>query len=246
MAKVHSLLPPSARINATPKQGAGARGLGAGGRSLHQALEDLVGYLKGLEAAGRLPRWMPGAEAGPPSQVQHRTALLSCRSLFVVEVESNVLWTMRALGHGAADFFAHAPWGSMEGQSLANLVRCEDIPSLMKIWNPHTARHVGSGRAAERRGALARDGGSAFLCRLHVATFSPPSWKASEAGSGTDANMALDDCFPEIPDAPWRYTPVFVQDLIPVRQSPSRYLVAHGTLLQEQTHSLCWPLPLVS
>jgi hypothetical protein len=213
VSKIHSLVPPNARFHTTQRQGAGVRGLGAGGRSLHQALEDVVGYLRNLRAAA--PMWPPALEPRPKPAISHREALLSSRSLFVLEVESNVRWTIRTLGRGAADFFAHAPWGGTEGQSIANLVRCEDVPSLVQMWNPHTPAH-----------AVSAGGGGAVACRLHIITF-PPSARTKYAGWELQGASGLaddgedfdDDLTGALPEAPWQYTPVFVHQLIPVLPS---------------------------
>jgi len=208
------------------KQGAGVRGLGAGGRSLHQALEDLVEYLQNLRAAGLLPKSPPTVLPAPQPAFPHHEALLSSRSLFVVEVEGNTRWTMRTLGRGAAALFEHAPWGDMAGQSLANLVRCEDIPSLVQIWNPQTS-------AASKGGGQEAPGGpDGCLCRLHVVTFAPSQRSSpavvSHASSSRMADSAYvggdamdDDDFPEVSCGSWQYTPVFVKQLIPLQPGDS-------------------------
>jgi len=217
VSKIHSLLPPTARVHTARKQGAGARGLGAGGRSLHQALEDVVGYLRNLRAAG--PMLPPALQQPRPQPAfSHREALLSSRSMFVLEVESNVRWTIKTLGRGAADFFAHAPWGDTEGQSLANLVRCEDVPSLVQMWNPHAHAH-----------AVSAGGGGAVACRLHIITFSR-SARTQAAGGGLpfaggladdvcDSGGVGDDSAGALSEVPWQYTPVLVHQLIPILPS---------------------------
>ena len=48
-------LPRAAFRNNIIKQGAGVRALGTSGRSMHQVLDDVVEYMKDLQAAGKLP-----------------------------------------------------------------------------------------------------------------------------------------------------------------------------------------------
>ena len=137
--KLDAALPKSALRQVRIKQGAGARALGTGGRSMHQALENVVEYMKELRAAGNLPVKRVAASAEVSTAKFHRDALMNAKSVFVLEVQSASDWIILDVGQGAADFFCGAPWGDMKGQSLANFVRCEDLTSLHKLW-PQNAR----------------------------------------------------------------------------------------------------------
>ena len=141
--KLDAALPKSALRQVRMKQGAGARALGTGGRSMHQALENVVEYIS--EGIARR-RQLTSKARGCISRGKHSEISPGCsnecekrvcaRSL---TVQSASDWIILDVGQGAADFFCGAPWGDMKGQSLANFVRCEDLTSLHKLW-PQNAR----------------------------------------------------------------------------------------------------------
>jgi len=63
-----------------------------------------------------------------------RDGLMSSRSLAVMELEMPS-WTVISLNPAAKDLFGDTPWGSCEGQCLANsIVHFEDMPILENMW----------------------------------------------------------------------------------------------------------------
>ena len=72
--------------------------------------------------------------------MNHRAALLSSRSLFVMEIENRACWRIRQVGQGVAELLRHAPSADLRGQSLASLLRCEDVVQLDSMW-PTTDAH---------------------------------------------------------------------------------------------------------
>lgn len=65
---------------------------------------------------------------------------MSARSLFVMEVESSLRWTIRKVGQGVVELLGEATRESILGKSLATLVRCHDVKQLSNIW-PSTETH---------------------------------------------------------------------------------------------------------
>jgi hypothetical protein len=91
--------------------GAGGRSLGLSGRSVHDVLSDVTRAV----AARRL-------------EVESRKVLRSRgRVAFEIGMPG---WIIIATSPGAEAFFQNAPWGSMMGRSLADLVIPEDLDDL--------------------------------------------------------------------------------------------------------------------
>ena len=91
--------------------GAGGRSLGLSGRSVHDVLSDVTRAV----AARRL-------------EVERRKVLRSRgRVAFEIGMPG---WIIIATSPGAEAFFQNAPWGSMMGHSLADLVIPEDLDDL--------------------------------------------------------------------------------------------------------------------
>lgn len=151
-------LPPSCRSSCSKNVGS-SRGLGISGRSLLLVLEDTRKYLRGLRDAGLLPVGPPATKVEPQAHAaaqaaaalmsqspappplvdaaMRREALIAALMVsmfsFVLEIESISTWTITATGRGAAEFFRDAPFESICGQSLANLMRCEDARKLPQL-----------------------------------------------------------------------------------------------------------------
>jgi len=98
-----------------------------------------------------------------------------------------------------------------------HIYRCEDVPTLLKLWNHHSAK---DSRAAGRAcGTCHND-----LC-IHVLCFSSrPSSKFNAFGLDDE----LDSEFPELPEVP-HYMPVFVQQVIPFEHSSTSVGADHDT-----------------
>jgi len=94
--------------------GAGGRSLGLSGRSAHDVLSDVVRAV----AARRL-------------EIESKQMLRS-RGVVALEVEMPG-WIITAASPGADLFFRDAPWGRIEGQSLADFVKREDFDDLCTI-----------------------------------------------------------------------------------------------------------------
>ena len=170
---------PVRRQSVTDTRNIGKRALGTSGRVLHTVLEDTIEYLRGLRASGALSTaGERRTESGPTS---HREALLQSRSIFVVELENPWLWTITAVGQGAAAFFRDAPLvgSQLVGQSLAHMLRCEDLHTAIKLWSDSVSAFT-PGRPASS------------TC-IHLIDFS--SWSSSEpVGSSSEhAVCAADD-----------------------------------------------------
>ena len=95
--------------------GAGGRSLGLSGRSVHDVLSDVVRAV----AARRV-------------EVESKQTLRS-RGVVALEVEMPG-WTITAASPGADLFFRDAPWGRIEGQSLADFVKREDFDELCAMF----------------------------------------------------------------------------------------------------------------
>ena len=128
----------------------GGDGPSTGRRSMVLVLEDTAKYLR---AAGPLaPRQsaQSGAQISsshpPPASTDvhhdgglHRAALMNSTSIFAVELENPWEWTIKAIGQGAAAFFRDAPvylpGTTILGQSLAHMLRCDDLPLARQLWD---------------------------------------------------------------------------------------------------------------
>ena len=106
--------------------------------------QDLKQILEGAVAHVRKVRKLDNKARQPPEHEQdaipHRDALMSARSLFVMEVESNSRWTIRKVGQGVAELLGEATRESLHGKSLATLLRCHDVKQLHTMW-PSTETH---------------------------------------------------------------------------------------------------------
>jgi len=126
----------------------GSRALGTGGRALLTVLEDTIEYLRSLRASSSLE---PAAtHTQPAGTTPHREALLRSRSIFVVELENPWVWTITAVGQGAAAFFRDAPLVGRQlvGQSLAHMMRCEDLPTAFQLWPDASPAAAAAGKPA--------------------------------------------------------------------------------------------------
>ena len=112
-----------ADLRSAPRpNGAGPRSLGNAGRSSHDVLADVVRSVAALR-----------------SELDQQCMLRSSGAV-TVEVETSD-WTITAMSPGAEIFFKDAPWGSMMGQSLTDLVKWEDLDALHSLMSsaPATA-----------------------------------------------------------------------------------------------------------
>ena len=140
-----ALLPDAFRSNPV-KNCAGRRSMGSEGRSLHDVLVDTIQCLKSMRAHDQ----SVDANCGGPTIANEQThaqtesrqvtpemmrdGLMSSRSLAVMELEMPS-WTVISLNPAAKDLFGDTPWGSCEGQCLANsIVHFEDMPILENMW----------------------------------------------------------------------------------------------------------------
>ena len=107
LAKLDAVLPADHRSVPRPN-GAGSRSLGSAGRSVHDVLTDVV-----RAVAARRSEYSDKADI---------------RSNGAVAIEVSMPgWIISAMSPGAKHFFKDAPWGSVEGQSLADFVQWEDL-----------------------------------------------------------------------------------------------------------------------
>jgi len=130
------------------KLSAGPLALGKSGRTLHLVLEDTLRHMR-QDASIVLATRLQGATSqqamqsglltpqgavltkcnvGDDFSSLHRAALMNSTSLIVIELENPWCWTITDVGLGAQRFFRDAPFSSVVGHSLANLMRCEDLP----------------------------------------------------------------------------------------------------------------------
>jgi len=130
------------------KSSAGLRALGKAGRTLLHILEDTVRHMQDdkLLIAKKIMQSGPstsgnGSAAAVPATSDvgdalqgpidlgslHRDALMSCADLIVLELENPWCWTIKNVGRGAWQFFRDAPFSSIVGQSLAHMMRCQDL-----------------------------------------------------------------------------------------------------------------------
>ena len=70
----------------------------------------------------------------------HRDVLMNGQSLFVMEVEGHDRWTIRKVGQGVAALLGQATAEGLLGESLATVLRCEDVQRLHTMW-PTTDSH---------------------------------------------------------------------------------------------------------
>ena len=117
-----------------------------------------------------------GAEAVVVNTMHHES-LMSSRSFFVIEVENRWTWTITEAGQGAVEFFRDAPFGNIVGQSLANLVRCEELPLMHQAWRQ------GEERESHGKKRKLQDADAGF--QLHIIDFS--------ARGHDNINMAADE-----------------------------------------------------
>jgi hypothetical protein len=145
-----ALLPEAFRRNPV-KNCAGRRSMGTEGRSLHDVLVDTIQCLKSMRAHDESVDANCGGPGGPTIANEHshaqtgassrqvtpetmRDGIMSSRSLAVMELEMPS-WTIISLNPAARDLFGDTPWGSCEGQCLANsIVPFEDMPILENMW----------------------------------------------------------------------------------------------------------------
>ena len=76
----------------------------------------------------------------PCAELDRKTMLQSRGALsFEVEMPG---WVVKSSSPGAELFFEHAPWGSMEGQCLADFVHFDDFGPFNTLWSSghHGAR----------------------------------------------------------------------------------------------------------
>ena len=115
VATLDTVLPVEHRSCARPN-GAGSRSLGTAGRSVHDVLADVVRAVAARRAA-----------------LERKTMLQSCGALsFEVEMPG---WVVTSASPGAELLFENAPWGSMEGQSLADFVHSDDLGPFNALWS---------------------------------------------------------------------------------------------------------------
>ena len=86
--------------------------------------------------SGWTSREVPMLDAFAPL---HRQALMQSRSIFAIELENAWIWTVTRASQGALEFFRDAPFGSIIGQSLAHLIRCDELPvdlhMMHRMWS---------------------------------------------------------------------------------------------------------------
>ena len=142
-----ALLPEAFRRNPV-KNCAGRRSMGTEGRSLHDVLVDTIQCLKSMKShhesvhanccgptiANEHTHAQTEASSREVSPETMRDGIMSSRSLAVMELEMPS-WTVISLNPAAKDLFGDTPWGSCEGQCLANsIVPFEDMPILENMW----------------------------------------------------------------------------------------------------------------
>ena len=130
LAKLDAVLPSDQRSTPRPN-GAGSRSLGSAGRSVHDVLSDAV-----------------RAVAARRSERDHKAELHSNGSM-AIEVEMPG-WIITAMSPGAKLFFKHAPWGSVEGQSLADFVQWEDLDDFDAMYQCPTVSNAPGGQETKR------------------------------------------------------------------------------------------------
>lgn len=109
LTMLDAVLPAGFRCKPLPN-GAGTRSLGIAGRSVHEVLADVVRAVAARRAELDLKK------------------LLQSRGALSVEVEMPG-WIITGTSPGAELFFQHAPpeWGALHGQSLADLLYCDNV-----------------------------------------------------------------------------------------------------------------------
>jgi hypothetical protein len=114
VATLDTVLPEAYRSTPRPN-GAGSRSLGKSGRSMHDVLADVVRAVAARRADF------------------DRTQVFRSRGPLIFEVEMPG-WIITSMSPGAELFFKDAPWGSMEGQSLADFVQWEDLEDFNTLF----------------------------------------------------------------------------------------------------------------
>ena len=130
LAKLDAVLPVDQRSTPRPN-GAGSRSLGSAGRSIHDVLSDAV-----------------RAVAARRSERDHE-AVLRPNGSMAIEVEMPGC-IVTAMSPGAELFFKHAPWGSVEGQSLADFVQWEDLDDFDAMCQCPTVNDAPEGQEKRR------------------------------------------------------------------------------------------------
>ena len=152
IARLDQVLPPGAKRHTTVN-GAGGRALGVSGRSLHNVLEDVLGFLRTMPerkapqrpatsdvdaaaAGGGLPsaRAIPGVPRGAQLDADaFRLSIMASHSLMAIEV-SLPDWSITRVNPGASTFFGSMPSLELTGQCLLNsYVHYDDVSVLQQL-----------------------------------------------------------------------------------------------------------------
>jgi hypothetical protein len=240
-------LPASYRSACTKNIGS-TRGLGIGGRSLLLVLEDartrIVDLRGGLRVtpAVKTEKQAPAAtpavdvseDPSPCSPVPrplaldssiHCEALLLCRSTFVVELQDIWTLTIARAGQGAADFFRDAPVASLVGQSLAHLMRCEDLATLRQSIAMSLSAEPSDSRIHLADFSATIEGGVSRI--HHVFSCDPLEWEFGRLPSfgrlSSLGSLSL--------TLPSQYRPVVVQQIIPLEKQERGQVAVAGRVL---------------
>lgn len=201
------MLPESCR--SAPKRNMGARGIGTKGRSQLLVLEDARTYLRSLLDAGILPAASARRHQGATREdcitslhresstqlrsiiaeqhqgvtevdFMYRESLMQSRSIFALELENPWAWTVTRASQGAMEFFRDAPFDSIVGQSLAHLVRCEDLLVMRQMWHPLCGTNAGYNGSQQRLHVIDFSAGARHMMTFFPAIF----WSGSTTVEG--------------------------------------------------------------
>ncbi len=245
-------LPASYRSACTKNIGS-TRGLGIGGRSLLLVLEDartrLLDLRGGLPSAPAVKTERQSPAATPTVVVSedpsacspvprppaldssiHREALLLCRSTFVVELQDIWTLTIARVGQGAAHFFRDAPVASLVGQSLAHLMRCEDLAPLRQCIATSLSAGPSDTRIHLADFSATIEGGVSRI--HHVFSCDPLEWEFGRLPFDPDTSFGRVSSLGSCSTLPSHYRPVVVQQIIPLeKQQTGQNAVAGRVLL---------------
>ena len=132
LVELDALLPQSFRSKPA-RNGAGARAMVRGGRSMNDVLSDIAQLIKHTKS--HPPPALPPSSspaAAVSDGLPEEAILFYAHGLLCVEVEMGAQqsWKISRLGLGASRFWGAAPWGTSIGHSLSQLVHRKDFDKL--------------------------------------------------------------------------------------------------------------------